>query len=109
MGDGRGHSGIDIDGICNPTGPVVAATSGTVIAAVTQIYNGYGYYVDIRSPNGIVTRYAHLSRVTVSTGQSVSQGQQIGNVGCTGSCSGNHLHFEVHINGAAVNPLNYLP
>jgi murein DD-endopeptidase MepM/ murein hydrolase activator NlpD len=103
------HSGIDIDGICNTRATIVAATSGTVIAAVTNSYNGYGFYVDVRSPSGIVTRYAHLSSVHVSVGQSVSQGQGLGIIGCTGRCTGTHLHFEVIVNGVQVDPLGYLP
>ena len=63
----------------------------------------------ILSPAGIETLYAHLSSIAVSPGQQVSQGQTIGNGGCTGYCTGNHLHFEVIDNGVRVNPLAYLP
>ena len=65
--------------------------------------------MDIRSPDGIVTRYAHLSSVHVSIGQQVSQGQTLGIIGATGNAQGVHLHFEVRINGSPVNPLSYLP
>ena len=61
------------------------------------------------SPSGIETLYAHLSSISVSVGQQVSQGQVLGNGGCTGYCTGNHLHFEVIDNGVRVNPLSYLP
>lgn len=106
---GNGHNGIDIAGFCNSSAAIGAATSGTVISAVTSTFNGYGHYVDIRSPDGIVTRYAHLSSVHVSIGQQVSQGQTLGIIGETGNAEGVHLHFEVRINGSLVNPLNYLP
>lgn len=108
-GFGGGHAGIDIDGVCNPSASIAAATSGTVISAVTSTFSGYGMYVDIRSPNGTVTRYAHLSSVHVSQGQQVSQGQTIGIIGRTGNSTGIHLHFEVRVGGGPVNPLGYLP
>ena len=108
-GFGGGHNGIDIDGICNNGAAIGAATSGTVISAVTATFNGYGRYVDVRSADGIVTRYAHLSSVHVSIGQQVSQGQSLGIIGATGNSTGIHLHFEVRINGSLVNPLSYLP
>jgi murein DD-endopeptidase MepM/ murein hydrolase activator NlpD len=106
---GGGHNGIDIDGICNNGAAIGAATSGTVISAVTSTFNGYGHYVEIESPDGIRTLYAHLSSVYVSIGQQVSQGQSLGIIGATGNSTGIHLHFEVRINGSLVNPLNYLP
>ena len=106
---GGGHNGIDIDGICNNGAAIASATSGTVISAVTSTFSGYGLYVDVQGPNGIVTRYAHLSSVHVSIGQQVSQGQTLGIIGRTGNSTGIHLHFEVRINGSLVNPLNYLP
>jgi murein DD-endopeptidase MepM/ murein hydrolase activator NlpD len=58
---------------------------------------------------GVATLYGHMSKFEVSNGQSVSQGEIIGLVGCTGSCTGDHLHFEVRINGTPVDPLKYLP
>jgi murein DD-endopeptidase MepM/ murein hydrolase activator NlpD len=103
------HAGIDIPGFCNPSASIAAATSGTVISAVGSTFNGYGRYVDIRSPSGIVTRYAHLSTLYVSQGQQVSQGQAIGIIGATGNAQGIHLHFEVRVGGGPVNPLGYLP
>ena len=105
-GFGGGHNGIDIDGICNLSAAIASATSGTVISAVTSTFNGYGLYVDVQSPDGIVTRYAHLSSVHVSIGQQVSQGQTLGIIGRTGNSTGIHLHFEVRINGSLVNPLS---
>jgi murein DD-endopeptidase MepM/ murein hydrolase activator NlpD len=108
FGDGRGHAGIDIDGFGRDGAPVVAAASGTVTFAGGGA-NGYGLYVMIRHSNGMETLYAHLQYISVSMGQQVSQGQTIGGVGRTGHATGTHLHFEVHVGGVAVNPMNYLP
>ena len=85
--------------------PVQAAASGTVISAGTM--GGYGNIVVIVHGNGLATAYAHLSAIYVGGG-SVSQGQSIGAVGSTGSSTGNHLHFEVRVNGSPVDPLGYL-
>ena len=102
---GRIHAGIDIIG---PTGtPILAAMDGTVI--FSGWYYGYGYMIDIRHPNGLVTRYAHASRLYVSVGEKVSQGQAIMAMGSTGRSTAPHLHFEVRVNGQAHNPITYLP
>ncbi|HZP26754.1 MAG TPA: peptidoglycan DD-metalloendopeptidase family protein [Dehalococcoidia bacterium] len=106
------HYGIDIDG-CNRDGaPVVAAAAGQVKIA-TLDNSGYGNYVTIQHADGSWTLYAHLQAYSVTPGQIVSQGQTIGGVGHTGDvvgqCGGTHLHFELHINGVAVDPLLYLP
>jgi murein DD-endopeptidase MepM/ murein hydrolase activator NlpD len=99
------HPGIDI-GV--PTGtPIAAAAAGTVIWCGWQ--SGYGNLVVIDHHNGIATAYAHQSRIAVSCNQDVAQGQVIGYVGCTGFCTGPHLHFEVRVNGAPVDPIGYLP
>lgn len=99
------HTGIDLAG---DTGdPYVAAASGTVVSAGWA--GGYGNCIIIDHGNGIMTRYAHSSKLLVSAGQSVSKGQTIGLVGATGNATGSHLHFEVIINGDTANPLNYLP
>jgi len=100
---GSFHEGIDI---AVPTGtPIRAAASGSVsIAGVT---GGYGNYTCISHGGSLSTCYAHQSQILVSGGQ-VAQGQIIGLVGCTGHCFGPHLHFEVRINGQAVDPLGYL-
>jgi murein DD-endopeptidase MepM/ murein hydrolase activator NlpD len=98
------HPGIDI-GV--PAGtPIQAAASGTVTIAAP--YGGYGNYTCIDHGGGLSTCYAHQSSIQVSVGQSVSQGDVIGLVGCTGLCFGDHLHFEVRVNGAVTDPLNYL-
>lgn len=97
------HTGVDI-GAPNGT-PVVSAASGTVIAS--RFMGGYGNCVMI-DHGGKVTVYGHLSSRAVSPGQSVSAGETIGYVGSTGMSTGAHLHFEVRVNGAVQNPLNYL-
>ncbi len=98
------HPGIDI-GVSAGT-PIRAAGGGTVILAGWT--SGYGNYTCVDHGGGVSTCYAHQSAIHVSVGQRVSQGQVIGLVGCTGLCFGDHLHFEVRINGAVTNPLNYL-
>jgi murein DD-endopeptidase MepM/ murein hydrolase activator NlpD len=98
------HPGIDI-GV--PTGtPIHAADSGRV--SIAGPVSGYGNYTCIQHTASLSTCYGHQSSIQVSVGQSVSQGQVIGLSGCTGLCFGPHLHFEVRINGAVTNPLNYL-
>jgi murein DD-endopeptidase MepM/ murein hydrolase activator NlpD len=101
---GQLHAGVDI---AVPAGtPIRAAASGTVVlAAVT---GGYGNYTCIDHGGGLSTCYAHQSSYAVSSGQSVDQGQVIGSVGCTGHCFGDHLHFEVRVNGSPVDPMGYL-
>jgi len=101
---GRMHEGIDI-GVGYGT-PIHAAASGRVIYAGWM--DGYGNLVAIDHGRGISTAYGHQSSIAVSNGETVSQGQVIGYVGCTGHCFGPHLHFEVRINGAPVDPLGYL-
>ncbi|HSH24179.1 MAG TPA: M23 family metallopeptidase, partial [Massilibacterium sp.] len=108
------HAGIDI---ANGTGtPIVAAASGTVVASTygdrPGNYRGYGNVIVIRhNINGktIDTLYAHLNSRSVSVGQTVSQGQTIGEMGSTGDSTGPHLHFEIHPGGYKnpVNPANY--
>lgn len=98
------HTGIDIDG--DQGDPYAAASAGKVVSAG---YNGsYGYSILIDHGNGVMTRYAHSSKLLVSAGQNVSKGQTIGLVGATGRATGTHLHFEVIVNGDTVNPLNSL-
>lgn len=103
-----GHRGMDIAGDYGT--PVVAAESGTVIAANDYDSWGesWGYYVLIYHNSTFTTRYAHLSGLTVSKGQFVEQGTVVGYEGATGNVTGPHLHFEVYENGSRVNPMNYL-
>jgi murein DD-endopeptidase MepM/ murein hydrolase activator NlpD len=98
------HPGIDI-GVPSGT-PIRAAGTGTV--AIAGWTGGYGNYTCINHGGGLSTCYGHQSRIEVSVGQHVTVGQVIGLSGCTGLCFGPHLHFEVRINGAVTNPVNYL-
>lgn len=87
--------------------PVIATADGVVASA--RWHKGYGNGIYIDHGNGIETRYGHLSRIDVVEGQQIKRGQQIGLVGSTGRSTGPHLHYEVRINGEAINPLQYLP
>jgi len=107
--DGSHPLGIDIDLYNNPNAPILAATSGVVTFAGGDPCCSYGLYVVIVSPGGIETLYAHLSSISVVQGQQAAQGTVVGYAGCTGYCTGNHLHFEVIDNGVRENPLSYLP
>jgi murein DD-endopeptidase MepM/ murein hydrolase activator NlpD len=101
---GRMHEGIDI---AVPAGtPIRAVANGRVALAAPT--GGYGNYTCVDHGGGLASCYAHQSSYAVSVGASVSQGQVIGAVGCTGSCFGDHLHFEARVNGAAVDPMGYL-
>jgi murein DD-endopeptidase MepM/ murein hydrolase activator NlpD len=99
------HPGIDIAG---PNGGAIAATrAGTVIYAQFND-GGYGNFVIIDHGGGIASAYGHQSRIAVSVGQTVSQGQVIGYEGSTGASTGPHVHFEIRLNGTVQNPRNYL-
>jgi len=100
----RHHDGIDI---AAPRGtPVHSAKAGRVI--FSGWYYGYGRAVIVDHGGGLTTLYGHNSTLLVRNGQVVDSGQLIARVGCTGRCYGSHLHFEIRINGRAVNPLKYL-
>ncbi len=102
---GSFHPGIDI-GV--PTGtPIEAAAAGTVIYCGWE--QGYGNFVVIDNGGNLATAYGHQSSIAVTCGEHVDQGQVIGYSGCTGTCYGPHLHFEVRINGSPVDPMGYLP
>ncbi|HZK52705.1 MAG TPA: peptidoglycan DD-metalloendopeptidase family protein [Desulfosporosinus sp.] len=98
------HTGLDIGGSTGSS--YCAAASGTVVSAGWG--GGYGNMIIIDHGNGVKTRYAHSSKLLVTVGQQVKQGQRIGLVGSTGNSTGPHLHFEVIINGSTVNPSTYL-
>lgn len=100
------HNGIDI-GTMNEYRPIWASDSGVVTFAGWW-NGGGGYSVWIDHGNGYVTQYAHMSRIGVSVGQAVSRGEHIGNTGATGLAFGNHLHFNVLLNGRIINPLSVL-
>ena len=99
------HGGLDIPGSYGSA--IVAANSGKVIWAGNR-GDSYGNYVIIDHGGGVSTLYGHSSKVLVSSGQSVSRGQRIANVGSTGRSTGPHCHFEVRINGSRVNPNPYV-
>ena len=101
---GRLHQGIDI-GVATGT-PIEAAAAGKVIYCGWE--TGYGNLVVLDNGGDLATAYAHQSAIAVTCGEDVNQGQVIGFVGCTGYCTGPHLHFEVRINGNPVDPLVYL-
>ncbi len=100
------HPAIDIGA---PYGrPVTASAAGKVVVSGWSNL-GFGNYVVIQHPNGYSTHYAHMAALTSATGKTVSKGQQIGTIGCTGFCTGSHLHYEVKRSGSFVNPLSVLP
>lgn len=100
-----GHQAVDIAHAYG--GAVLAADTGTVVSAGWQ-NNGGGLVIAIQHSDGRVTGYNHLGAVLVSAGQGVVRGEQIATVGCTGICTGPHVHFAVIVNGVLVNPLRYL-
>lgn len=112
---GKLHAGIDISG-CGFGSPIYSIGSGVVTEVVSscpgQGYygskcgGGYGNVVYINHGNGVVVKYAHLNTVTARVGQTVSRGQVVGTMGNSGSSTGTHLHFEVRVNGTAINPRN---
>jgi murein DD-endopeptidase MepM/ murein hydrolase activator NlpD len=104
---GRLHAGIDISVL--DTDRVGAALAGTVAKVGYQDrYAGYGNIVLLRHGDGFATLYAHLARVDVKVGERVDRREPLGRAGCTGSCTGQHLHFEVRILGKPVDPMPYL-
>ena len=101
----RPHEGIDVTA---PMGaPIVAPASG-IVKSVTRNEPGYGNTLEIDHGNGIVTKFAHCSRIAVHAGQRVTRGQVIAFVGNTGLSTGPHLHYEVHVKGKAVDPLTFV-
>jgi Meckel syndrome type 1 protein len=101
---GHTHSGEDI---AAPAGTAVhAAQCGRVTQAGWE--SGYGNLVCVQHANGISTCYAHLSEIDTRVGSYVHVGDVVGKVGCTGNCTGPHLHFEVRVGGTPVDPLPYL-
>jgi hypothetical protein len=104
LGGLRPHTGADFR--ARTGDPVVASAPGVVVSAGTR--GGYGTMVELRHIGGLDTRYAHLSSMTVAVGDHVTTGDLLGSVGCTGLCTGPHLHFETLEFWTAVDPLPYL-
>ncbi len=100
------HKGVDIANKAG--GAILAADSGTVVLAGWPDNQGYANRVILDHGNGFRTLYAHMSKVSVQAGQTVNRGDVIGMMGCTGRCTGTHLHFEIIQNGGRVNALSYL-
>lgn len=103
-GRAENHSGLDMSA---PSGTPIYAT-GSGIVTKSGWGTGYGQYVEINHGNGYITRYAHASRLIASVGDQVKAGEHIANVGCTGRCTGPHLHYEVVKDGQRKNPSTYL-
>ena len=104
LGGRRAHTGIDL---AAPTGTPVYATADGVVSRADW-YSSYGLYISVEHGASMQTRYAHLSRLAVAAGDSVKKGDLIGYVGSTGRSTGPHLHYEVRVEGLAVNPIPYM-
>lgn len=104
LGGRRAHKGIDLAG---PVGTPVYATADGVISKA-EWFSSYGLFVSIEHGGALQTRYGHMSRLNVASGQQVHKGDLIGFIGSTGRSTGPHLHYEVRVNGEAVNPLPYM-
>lgn len=104
MGGMRAHKGIDL---AAPVGTPIYATADGMIARA-EWYSSYGLFVQIEHGAQLETRYAHMSRLAVAAGEQVRKGDVIGYVGSTGRSTGPHLHYEVRVAGAAVNPIPYM-
>ena len=99
------HTGIDI---AIATGNTIAAAEAGTVMKVVNGTTGYGKYIMVNHGNGTVTLYAHASRIVATVGQNVARGEKIAEIGSTGFSTGPHLHFEVRLNGKAVNPIGYI-
>jgi murein DD-endopeptidase MepM/ murein hydrolase activator NlpD len=105
MGRGtRMHNGTDLAGTRGA--PIYASGDGVVIFAGWK--GDFGWHVQIRHSNGLVSSYSHMAQVRVETGQRVSRGDQIGDMGSSGRSTGTHLHYEVQLNGTPVNPMTFI-
>jgi murein DD-endopeptidase MepM/ murein hydrolase activator NlpD len=101
----RMHEGIDL---AAPMGTSIYATADGTVVKAGWSNGGYGNLVEVDHGRGIITRYAHLSAVAVRPGQHIARGQQVGRMGSTGRSTGSHLHYEVRIDGRAVNPIPFM-
>ena len=104
LGGRRAHTGIDL---AAPTGTPVYATADGLISRADR-FSSYGLFVSIEHGAQLQTRFAHLSKIAVADGQRVKKGDVIGYVGSTGRSTGPHLHYEVRVDGQAVNPIPYM-
>jgi murein DD-endopeptidase MepM/ murein hydrolase activator NlpD len=104
-GEGSFHKGVDITA---PTGTSVRATADGVVVQAEMVAGGYGRLIIIDHGGGMQTYYAHLSRISVHAGQEVHRTEVIGNVGTSGRTTAPHLHYEVRMGGAPINPYKYL-
>lgn len=104
QGSAAMHAGIDL---ASPTGTPIYATADGVIDRA-EWFGGYGNMVEIEHGKGIATRYGHMSKIVARSGERVKRGDLIGYVGSTGRSTGSHLHYEVRIDGRAVNPVPFL-
>lgn len=98
------HNGTDFAGRHGL--PIHTTADGVVKTAARQ--SGYGNIVIVTHPNGLETRYAHLSKIHVKVGERVSRGDHIGDMGNTGRSTGTHLHYEIRVNGKPVDPMNFI-
>ena len=104
LGGRRKHDGVDL---AAPTGTPVFATADGIVSRADW-YSSYGLYISLEHGASMQTRYAHLSRLAVAAGDNVKKGDLIGYVGSTGRSTGPHLHYEVRVEGLAVNPIPYM-
>ncbi|MHA7820762.1 MAG: M23 family metallopeptidase [Erythrobacter sp.] len=100
----RGHKGVDL---AAPTGTPIYATADGIVGRADW-FSSYGLYISIDHGADLETRYAHMSRLAVAAGERVKKGDVIGYVGSTGRSTGPHLHYEVRVDGVAVNPIPYM-
>ena len=104
LGGRRNHKGVDL---AAPTGTPVYATADGLVAKAKR-FSSYGLFIQIEHGANLQTRFAHMSRLAVTAGQRVRKGELIGYVGSTGRSTGPHLHYEVRVEGVAVNPIPYM-
>jgi len=104
LGGMRAHKGVDL---AAPVGTPIYATADGVVGKAAW-FGGYGLYVQLEHGNDLETRYGHMSRLNVAEGQTVHKGDILGYVGTTGRSTGPHLHYEVRVDGVAVNPIPYM-
>jgi murein DD-endopeptidase MepM/ murein hydrolase activator NlpD len=105
LGEGAFHTGVDISA---PTGTPIHATADGIVIQAEMVAGGYGRLVRVDHGGGVQTYYAHMSKINVHVGQEIRKGDLVGFVGSTGRVTAPHLHYEVRMGGAPVNPYRYL-